>query len=57
MVILLSVLATLIVLLASGVAANIYDAPPIICYACRWAVLLWLGTLAAVLFGTAIWLS
>ena len=39
----LVVLGTMLMLIVAVASANIYDVPPVICYACRWAVILWLG--------------
>ena len=55
MSVLLSVVATCVGMIGVVVAANIYDVPPTICYACRWAVFLWVATLDVALFGLAFW--
>lgn len=42
--IVISTAATMLVVITAASVANIWSPPPIICYACRWAVTLWLGT-------------
>jgi hypothetical protein len=54
MSILLTVIATIVALIIPALVANIWKTHDVICYGCRWAVLLWVGSFDIALFWLAL---